>query len=470
MAKKFLATLLSFLLIVGMGNFAVLADGVVVLEEGFDDEASIKAWQNDSNYGNLPVVDQEVKADGGGSALFGDDGQPHSMYKRITGLEANTTYAVSFYVRAEGTHDFYVALSPSSWASSSSWYTFSWITKATEVFSYHSFSYTTPADGSVTDLCLILKTTNLSTGKIWIDDLSFGEKESLLQNAGFEVASSVSGTDNLWADLWVCDGKYQENADTAETGNICVVASDEARTGRYSLKLRTDALNGNGVVRQTVTGLEGGATYEVSAWIKTTGERASGAMGAGIMAGNNAWDGVSNYWSKFGTKWHGTTTDGKWEKITTYFVVPSDKTAAVIMLVGQAGTGGTYTTYFDDVILKKFEGASIELSDANGNSIVNLKTEEDTIVRVTASAVNVSKTEKKPLCILYGIYKSTINGMQLKDMQILHLGDMDVATDVAYACYRAKTDITVPKGCSLKVMALNGIETLMPLSKVIKLS
>lgn len=477
MAKKILATLLSVLLIAGMVSFSVSAEGAQPFTETFDAEENLAAWQNNSTYGAKPIIDTTVKHEGAGSAYFGDDAL-HSMYKTISSVEPGTTYAVSFYVKAEGTPDFYVYLAPKDWSGVGDWHKFNWTAKPTSSFEYVSFKYTTPTDGSVASFVLAMKQVK-NTGKIWIDKLTFAETDSLLDNVGFENVSSVAETENLWAEAWNAScitqgaGDYRQNQDADSTENLTVVTKEKARSGKHALKVKTKDLNGNSYVYQSVSGLESGALYEVSAWVLNEGVRGDG-MGAGILVEDVLWTTFGSTWT-IGQWWYSKVQTGVWTKMVVYFRVPEGKNSAYIKLLGHAGKSDTlditFTSYFDDIVVKKVdEGVTVDLSDTAGKAISNVSTENDeTTVRVTTTAVNASTTEAKPLCVVYGIYKSTIKGTQLTDFGFVHTESLAIPASGLTQLNEFK-DINVPKGHEIKVMAFGTLSSLAPLTKVKKLS
>lgn len=468
MAKKFLATLLSFLLIVGMGNFAVLAEADA-FTEGFNDEAVLSTWANDSNYGEKPAIDSTVKYEDKASVYFGDDAS-HSMYKRINGLEPKTTYVISFYACAEGTPDFYVYLAPSAASSVDYWYGNKWVAKATTGFEYNSIKYTTPADGSVSSFVVALKKRGAG-GKVWIDKLTFAETDSLLDNADFENVIPVEGTSNLWAEAWTAaSDDYRKAEDSSDTPNLAVITNQKARSGQYCLKTKTEVTNMNSFIYQQVTGLEVGAVYELSAWVLNEGVR-NGGYGAILAVSPNKDDGFTTGWhnvnAQYPQYWF-NKTENAWTKLSIFFKAQADKT--YIKLMGNSGANSKFTTYFDDIVLKKTEGVSIDLSDNTGRAITGIDAEaEETVVRINTTAINDSATEVKPLCVVYGIYKSTINGTQLMEFGVAHAESL-ATTESGFTRLSTFKDIKVPRGHELKVMAFDEIGSLSPIIKANKLS
>ncbi|GAA3405169.1 carbohydrate binding domain-containing protein [Paenibacillus hodogayensis] len=161
-------------------------------------------------------------------------------------------------------------------------------------------------------------------------DKAGADGDNLVQNGGFELKTGSS------APPWVASGGW---------GTFAVPSGSAARTGSEGLKLQTDQSSANPWVNQGI-GIEPGATYELSVWVKSVVLPSSGA-GFKLEFYKDTRTTANHLEGDLNQRMLRTELNGDWQRLAMEFTAPEEANIVSLYL----RLYGTGTVYFDDASL-----------------------------------------------------------------------------------------------------------------------
>lgn len=319
------------------------------------------------------------------------------------------------------------------------------------------------------------------------DFLAENEKEKLMSNGGFEVVESktVNGVTFDWATDWnyVSDSAVTASSVCLSGSDSRISIADEGRYGGKALKLQTPQYTPSYRVYKTISGLEGGKTYELSAWVKTVGEQSGRVY---LMSGGNSSLPISDFYNGTRTSAFDISraeTGGTWKKLTTVFALPEDETTACLVLAFHTemstteyqATGGNVYGLVDDVSLVPAAPYIVEFFDDDGNELVALSKSSTTTVMARFLGTNGRLTDTHNYECLVAVYSRIGDTLSLQNVSMLPAVTMEPAGAFTYddngnvKTYYAPTvvqqysePITVEAGQFMKAFIWQNFEPLMP--------
>ncbi len=508
MMKKIMAIVLSGLLIFSLAGIATNADEPLNLVFGFENDAdvdltipegetkTVSGWRGSAT-GEKESRGEKIKrntedladapVDLGESCLeFEQQDEPKVgrsiMYE--VNLKANTTYAVSAWVKADDCG--IVGLAGWGTHGVSDWLTANYKESKGKWIRLYA-TYTTKDKAVKTTLCLRQSDTGKKT---LFDDVRLYEvtdkeyasyilsqegKNSRDINGDFEDVTTRNKTASdtaqvLYPANWQMPGQTLYNGEDAQT--YAVITSEKARSGKYSLKIsgNTNVENGR-VFLHLNKKLEVGKTYMITGWVLTEKDCAyKYAGGAGLQAINTNWPGAgqSSLWNNPSFDKVRTNTNGEWVPVRSYFIAPFDSVAIGLYC---HDTPSAYTAYFDDISVVEVPAVSLKAVDSQGKGFTKLDTTKENKVKVYVNGVNTTDIGEtaKSYKVVTAVYDKNGDAVEMVASSLKDTVNA-VATqklnnvDTKYEYLRDVLDITIPAGCTAKVFVFSDFSKISPVS------
>ncbi len=511
MLKKIMAIILSGLLIFGFMGVVAVAEAPLNLYFDFEDESSVdltvpeggtttaSGWLHSKAFNiNVPSYDKGesvvrhtdmtgAPAEFGSACLeFVDQQDRGNVVGRCINypvtLKPNTTYTLSAWVYAQEGVQFGI-----SWWGTSAWADFIagrdlWNSTYFNKWHRHHVTFTT--DDTIESQMYIVLRQGTTGKRVLFDEVRLCEETNYVAPTEAVTARSINGdfedittrdtsstntTQVLAPRDWTVGSSLKNGTDTDA---YAVVTNEKARSGNYSLKIRSNKNNAGYRVYRQVTNLEVGALYMLSFWTCVEQNVVyTYAAGANVYA-TRSWDhdgSEGNALNAQAFEKMKTKTDGEWVLSRSYFV-PGGSTICLSIVCGD---NSPFTAYFDDITLEKVSSIDLKAVDSAGKKITKLDTTKENKVKVYLSGANKDNVISSHK-VIYAIYNKNgeiteVSALSLKDIvnTAATISTTGQSTSVGYL--RDKLEFTIPAGSTAKVFAFSDLSTLIP-TTVLELS
>ncbi len=191
---------------------------------------------------------------------------------------------------------------------------------------------------------------------VWLRGLA-GHKVFYDNIALYEVADNYSSFENVKVKdsaLVPVDWNTDVLSTNTETDSYAVVSNAKAKTGNYSLEVKSTSLNLGYRVWKPLKGLTPGAKYMVTGYVNVTAPvyNLGVVIYDGSTGGGTSW--TANLLSMALLNRDTQQTKDVWMPLVTYFDAPQSGEAS-LALITNIGYGYLGTTYFDDFTVSKVE-------------------------------------------------------------------------------------------------------------------